>query len=92
MTVGYVVLCIQCYDKLSYTVQVSDVLPLWAVESSYKILNVMSLDKMSSGVQFSCIFCTLKCNSNKFNRSILLTINTMLRTSDAMFSDINLHL
>lgn len=72
VTVGYVLLCFQCYDKLSYTVQVSDILPLWAVESSYKILNVMSLDKLSSGVQFSCIFCTLKCNSNKFNRSILL--------------------
>lgn len=76
VTVGYVVLCIQCYDKLSYTVQVSDILPLWAVESSYKILSVMALDKMSSGVQFSCIFCTLKCNSNKFNRSKLYyTIN-----------------
>lgn len=27
VTVGYVLLCFQCYDELSYTVQVSDILP-----------------------------------------------------------------
>lgn len=61
------------------------ILPPWAVISSYKIFN---LDKRSSVIPMYFLY--IEMNSNKFTR-YYYTNDAMLKTSDAVFSDINFH-